>query len=75
MITLINRCMALGYHVLVARISQGNDTSVKMHEKFGFETVGVMKELGFKWGQWHGVVIMQKLLDSRPNPPDETATL
>lgn len=50
------------YHHIVAKILAANPGSVRFHEKFGFETVGVQKEIGFINGTWHDVVIMQCIL-------------
>jgi phosphinothricin acetyltransferase len=66
--SMIDRCSKLNYHVLIGRISEGNEASVRIHAKFGFEVCGVMKELGYKWGQWRNVVIMQKILNASPAP-------
>lgn len=55
------------YHHIVAKILAANPGSVRFHEKFGFETVGVQKEVGFINGIWHDVVIMQCIL---PNGPE-----
>ncbi len=51
----------LGYHVLLARIAEGNRVSVHLHEAMGFELVGVMKEVGMKFGSRLDVHLMQKL--------------
>jgi phosphinothricin acetyltransferase len=49
-----------GYHSVVSRIAAGNELSVKLHEMFGFETVGVQKEAGKKFGRRLNIVVMQK---------------
>jgi len=46
-------------HTVISRISQGNEISVHLHEKFGYRHVGVMKEVGFKFGKFLDVYIMQ----------------
>ena len=48
-----------GNHSVLARISEGNATSIHMHEKFGFAHIGVMKEVGFKFGRYLDVHLMQ----------------
>ena len=50
-------------HTMVAVIDSENQSSVEFHEKFGFETVGVIKESGFKFDRWLHSVIMQLMLD------------
>jgi phosphinothricin acetyltransferase len=52
----------LGFHVLLSRIADGNAVSVHLHEMSGFHTVGVMREVGFKFGRWIDVHLMERLL-------------
>ncbi len=47
---------------LISRISEGNHSSVHLHELFGFEKVGIMKKAGIKFGQMLDVTFMQKIL-------------
>lgn len=49
-------------HTMIAVIDAENQSSVVFHEKFGFETVGIIKESGFKFDRWLHSVIMQKML-------------
>jgi|SRR6185436_15772742 len=50
-----------GIHYMLARISEGNRSSIYIHEIFGFEHIGVMKEVGFKFGRFLNVHLMQKV--------------
>jgi phosphinothricin acetyltransferase len=52
----------VGIHTVVARITEGNDSSIHLHEKYGFFHVGILKECGFKFGKRLDVYIMQKIL-------------
>lgn len=47
---------------LISRISEGNHSSIHLHEVFGFEKMGVMKKAGIKFGQILDVTFMQKML-------------
>ena len=49
-------------HTMIAVIDAENESSIVFHEKFGFETVGIIKESGFKFDRWLHSVIMQKML-------------
>ena len=49
----------VGNHTVLSRITSGNETSIHIHEKFGYHTVGVMKEVGYKFGKFLDVTIMQ----------------
>jgi L-amino acid N-acyltransferase len=51
-------------HTMIAVIDAENQSSVDFHEKFGFETVGIIKESGFKFERWLHSVFMQLMLKS-----------
>lgn len=51
-----------GLHNLISRISEGNLSSIHIHELFGFTHIGVMKEAGKKFGKFLDVHMMQKLM-------------
>jgi len=50
-----------GLHTVIARITNGNQISVKLHKKFGFEYVGIYREVGKKFGKTLDVHLMQKI--------------
>lgn len=50
-------------HTMIAVIDAENESSVTFHEKFGFKTVGVIKESGFKFDRWLHSVFMQLILE------------
>lgn len=39
-------------HTIVSVITDGNDASQKLHQKFGFEFCGTIKEVGTKFGRY-----------------------
>ncbi len=51
-------------HVLIARITRGNDASVALFESLGFEQTGLRSEFGYKFGRWTDVIEMQLTLQS-----------
>jgi len=51
-----------GLHAIIAGIDAENDVSIRLHASFGFEKVGVFKQVGFKFGRWLNVVYMELLL-------------
>ena len=60
---LMARCEAAGARQMLAVIGDSaNLASVGVHRTLGFEHVGVMKAVGWKFERWHDVVIMQKSL-------------
>jgi L-amino acid N-acyltransferase len=50
-----------GLHYLLARISEGNEASIHLHEQFGFSHVGIMHEVGFKFGKFLDVHMMERV--------------
>jgi phosphinothricin acetyltransferase len=67
---LIDSARAIGKHVMVAGITANNAESIRLHEKLGFEHVGLLKEVGMKFGAWLDLAFMQLKLDARPTPGD-----
>ena len=65
---LIERAHAQGKHVMVAGIEAGNAGSIALHTLLGFETTGVMKEVGTKFGRWLDLTFFCLKLDTRPQP-------
>ena len=53
-----------GLHTIIARISEGNEASLHLFESEGFEQVGIMREVGRKFGKLLDVYVMQKIYDS-----------
>src|SRR5690242_5174968 len=41
----------LNYHTLISRIAGESKVSLHLHESFGFQYIGVMKEVGRKFGR------------------------
>lgn len=52
----------LGFHTLIARIAEGSDESVHLHERFGFSHTGRLRQVGRKFDRWLDVLIMQIVL-------------
>ena len=42
-------------HVLISGICLPNESSVRLHEKFGFKQTSLMKEIGRKFDEWRNV--------------------
>jgi L-amino acid N-acyltransferase YncA len=60
---LIERSRAAGLKEIIAVIAdQGAEASIKLHEDFGFEEIGRMGKVGFKFERWLGTVLLQKSL-------------
>lgn len=48
-----------GNHTVLSRITSDNLASIRIHEKAGYNIVGIMKEVGFKFGKFLDVTMMQ----------------
>lgn len=42
-------------HTVVSVITAGNEASKKLHQKFGFEYCGTIKEVGIKFGAYRDI--------------------
>ncbi len=60
---LIERSTDLGYRQMVAVIG-GSETipSIRLHKTLGFADIGVLPAVGFKFGRWVDIVVMQRAL-------------
>lgn len=58
------------YHVVVAGVDLANDTSIALHEKLGFQRVGTLPQVGFKFGRWLDLGFYQLILDTPAQPVD-----
>ena len=52
-----------GLHTLIARIAEGSAASIHIAESQGFEHIGIMREVGRKFGKFLDVYLMQKIYD------------
>ena len=50
-----------GLHSVISRITGGNDVSINLHHQFDFKDIGVMKEVGNKFGTLLDVYMLQKM--------------
>ena len=60
--SLIHLAKAQKLHTMIGVIDSENKNSIAFHEKFGFKTVGIIKESGFKFDRWLDSVFMQRML-------------
>jgi L-amino acid N-acyltransferase len=66
---LFPRASALGKHVMVAGIDAANAGSIRFHERLGFEIVGNLRQVGWKFGRWLDLVFMQRMLEPMAGAP------
>lgn len=58
---LIRQSRQLDHHAIIALIDATQPASVALHERFGFEHVGHLKQVGYKFGRWLDVIYMELL--------------
>lgn len=49
-------------HTMIGVIDSENQDSIAFHKKFGFKTVGVLNESGYKFDRWLNSVLVQLIL-------------
>jgi phosphinothricin acetyltransferase len=64
-----------GFYAAHAGITLPNEPSVRLHESFGFQRVGVYPRVGYKCGAWHDVGWWQLELRDRVAAPEPTLSM
>lgn len=69
---------AQNYHAAFAGATLPNDASIRLHAELGFESVGIVRQAGWKMGRWWDVEYFRKPLapadrPARPIEPVEAA--
>jgi L-amino acid N-acyltransferase YncA len=54
----------VGLHAIIAQIVEGNEPSIHLAEELGFDSVGVLREVGCKFGRRLDVHVMQRIIGS-----------
>ena len=62
-LALIERARGCGKHVLVAGIEAGNLASIHLHKTLGFQQVGLLNQVGTKFGHWLDLAFLQLILE------------
>jgi phosphinothricin acetyltransferase len=55
----LNRLRTAGFHTAIGGVTLPNHASVRLHESMGFTKVGVFRQVGRKFDQWHDVGFWQ----------------
>nr|WP_319516317.1 GNAT family N-acetyltransferase [uncultured Cohaesibacter sp.] len=56
---LISKAKQTDIHVMVAGIEAGNEASIGLHEKLGFNRAGTLREVGTKFGRWLDLTFLE----------------
>lgn len=60
---LLDRATAAGVHVMVGAVDADNEPSLRFHRQMGFVEVARMPEVGWKFGRWLDLVLVQRILE------------
>ena len=60
---LIEAARDIGKHAMVGGIDAANTGSIGLHERFGFTAVGLLPQVGYKFGRYLDLLFMQKILE------------
>lgn len=63
---LIERGEAMRMRTMLGMIDADNAGSIRFHERHGFAQTGRLREVGYKFGRWLDVVVMQRDLGGGP---------
>ena len=66
---LIDACALAGFRQLIGYIDAANEASLRLHRNSGFQEVGRLPSIGFKFGKWTDMVMVQRPL----GPGNQTA--
>ncbi len=67
---IIEEAEAFGAHSVIGAIDAENEASLRLHESLGFARVGTLPQVGFKFGRWLDLALMQKVVSGPVNPVD-----
>ena len=66
----IEAAKAQQVHALVGAIDASNAASIALHQRLGFQHVGTLPQVGFKFGRWLDLAFYQLLLETPTHPVD-----
>ena len=59
---LLHKARQVGHRVILARVESTNVASIRAFKRAGFETVGVMHNVGFKFDRWLHIELLEHQL-------------
>jgi phosphinothricin acetyltransferase len=68
---LLSMLTAQGFVSAIASITLPNPASLKIHERFKFQNIGILKNAGYKCNSWHDVAFLKRTLNSPKLEPAE----
>ena len=68
---LIEACARAGFRQMIAYVDAANVPSISLHQAFAFAHIGMLQGVGFKYGRWTDVVLMQRQLGEGNGAPPQ----
>src|SRR5687768_17571468 len=59
---LIQRSIEQGKHVMIGGVDADNESSLRFHERLGFQRAAQLRQVGIKFGRWLDLVFVQRIL-------------
>jgi len=66
---LVERARGLGKHILIAGVDSENAASLRFLTRYGFQQVGQLQEVGYKFGRYLNLVFLQYWLTPGSEQP------
>lgn len=66
---LFDALAATDVHRVIAAITWPNPASLALHSRFGFQEVGRLTEIGWKFDRWWDVIYLEKRMEPKPPRP------
>lgn len=60
-----------GVHSMWAGVSSANPAGRDFHAALGYAEIATLREVGYKWGRWLDLILMQKILQDPATQPGE----
>jgi L-amino acid N-acyltransferase YncA len=67
--SILDQARTIGLHTIIARIADGSSASLRLHRSAGFQDIGVMQEVGWKFDRRIDVYLLQLLLTGSRGAP------
>src|SRR5262249_17831156 len=66
---LIDACAAAGFRQMIGYIDADNAASLRLHDKFGFLRVGLLRGVAYRNGRWADTIMVQRSLAPGSSQP------
>jgi phosphinothricin acetyltransferase len=72
---LVDTCAAAGFRQIIGYIDADNTASLAIHDKFGFQRVGLLPGVAYRYGRWADTVMVQRSLAAGSTEPPLISSL